>query len=356
MTKETQNQSKNIASMFNSIAKHYDFLNRLLSFGQDVRWRKIFCKKLALGKNALVLDLAAGTLDVSKEIVKQYPLTQVLAVDVSLEMLKKGADKLSLSEEKKIMPLLADGKIIPLPDNCIDAVTISFGIRNIIPRELAYLEIARVLKPNGTLCILEFGSGKNKIWKGFYNFYLKRILPIIGKIFSESNSAYKYLAETICAFPTEDELAAELRLTGYYNITHTPLSYGIVQIHVATKNDSIHKGLALQKDTIQNNTTQKEFCHLTKGSNNTIKFACMIVTKAEGDTKNKPIQKTVPEDQKIKKNKTAAAAKDTNNIDSSTAQNKELTKTKKIDNDKTAPKAKTGTVSKNIKKTGSAKK
>jgi demethylmenaquinone methyltransferase/2-methoxy-6-polyprenyl-1,4-benzoquinol methylase len=117
----------------------------------------------------------------------------------------------------------------------MDSVTISFGIRNITPRSRAYEEILRILKPGGKLSILEFGTGRERIWGGMYNFYLDRILPLLGRLVSRDQGAYRYLAETIKTFPDAPSLARELHEAGFGRIMYQPLSSGIVYLHTAEK-------------------------------------------------------------------------------------------------------------------------
>ncbi len=224
-----------IASLFNSIARWYDFLNHVLSAGQDVYWRKRQVRALRLPPKSRVLDLAAGTMDVSLEILRQYSGVKIIAVDVSSSMLAKGQRKVAKYYADAFIPVLGDGRSLPLPSASVDCVTISFGIRNITPRALAYAEILRVLKPGGVLSILEFGTGREKIWGGLYNFYLDRILPGIGRIISKDPGAYRYLAETIKAFPDARTLAQELLDAGFQQVAHVPLSSGIVCLHTAQK-------------------------------------------------------------------------------------------------------------------------
>jgi len=227
--------SQKVAGLFGRIARWYDFLNHFLSLGLDIYWRYRLVRNMAVPAEGLVLDLAAGTLDVSREVLRQNPSAKVLALDFTLPMLLTGQKKLSTREKKRIFPLQADARKIPLPDESVDCASIAFGIRNILPRNQAYAEILRVLKPGGTLCILEFGTGKRKVWKGIYNFYLSRVLPLVGKIVSKDAFAYRYLAETICSFPGPNELAREIVQTGFSRAFFYPLSSGIVYIHVAQK-------------------------------------------------------------------------------------------------------------------------
>ena len=224
---------KRVSGLFDNIAGWYDFLNHFLSAGLDLYWRRRLVRTVRPGPTGTVLDLAAGTLDVSREILRQHPQSRVLAMDFSRAMLCQGKKK--IPRQPAIMPAQADGRSLPLPDACVDTVTIAFGIRNILPRADAYREILRVLAPQGRLCILEFGTGQARIWQGLYNFYLGTVLPRIGRFFSRNPAAYQYLADTIRAFPDARTLAGELRDAGFESVSYQALSSGIVYIHVGQK-------------------------------------------------------------------------------------------------------------------------
>ncbi|WP_045212795.1 ubiquinone/menaquinone biosynthesis methyltransferase [Desulfonatronovibrio magnus] len=226
--------SRMVAGYFSGIVNWYDFLNHFLSFGQDIYWRKRLIRHARCGANGLIVDLAAGTLDVTREILRKKPESKVLALDFTLPMLVRGRPKTDFARTRSGL-VQADGRLLPLPDECVESLTIAFGIRNIKPRHEAYREILRVLKPGGRLCILEFGTGKQKIWRGAYNFYLTRVLPLIGRLISRDKGAYTYLAETIKGFPHQDELALEMKRAGFTRVFYYPLSSGIVYVHVAEK-------------------------------------------------------------------------------------------------------------------------
>lgn len=226
---------KAVSSMFSRIVPWYDLLNTVLSCGIDRYWRKRLVREVRLGPTKRVLDLAAGTLDVSLAIRRRYPEASVPAMDFCPPMLLHGRKKLKGANSRLVMPAAADAKHLPLPDECVDAVTIAFGIRNILPRNEAFAEMARVLVPGGRACILEFGSGKQKIWGGLYNFYLNRVLPGIGKCISHDGSAYEYLADTIRRFPAAEELEEEMREAGFAAAWHIPLTSGIVCLHIGEK-------------------------------------------------------------------------------------------------------------------------
>jgi len=225
---------KRVADMFGRIAGWYDFLNHALSGGQDIYWRYRLARAARPEPGGLILDLAAGTMDVSVELLRQYPGCKVAALDFSLPMLENGkAKKLGKGRGERIFPVQADGRNLPLPDSCMAAATIAFGIRNILPREAAYAEFLRVLKPGARLCILEFGTGSKRVWKGLYNFYLDKVLPFLGDRISGDPGAYRYLAETIKSFPDERALGEELLEAGFERVYNVPMMSGIVYLHVA---------------------------------------------------------------------------------------------------------------------------
>lgn len=229
---------KAVASMFGRIVPWYDVLNRVLSGGLDCLWRKRLARETRMavtGSTGLALDLAAGTLDVSLALHRRHPQARILSMDFCPPMLMQGVKKLRGDTARLIMPVTADAKLLPLPDASVDCITMAFGIRNILPREEAFAEMARVLVPGGRACILEFGSGRQKVWKGLYNFYLDSLLPKLGKCISGDSGAYTYLAETIKNFPTAEALEEEMRAAGFACAWHIPLTSGIVCIHVGEK-------------------------------------------------------------------------------------------------------------------------
>ena len=150
-------------------------------------------------------------------------------------MLRKGLAKLADSRCARVHPLVGDGRRLPLPDACVDAVTIAFGLRNIRPREEAYAEALRVLVPGGRLCVLEFGSAHDRIWFGLYNFYLAHVLPLVGRLVSKDKGAYRYLADTVAAYPAAAVLAREMREAGFVSVAYRSFTGGIVWLHTGEK-------------------------------------------------------------------------------------------------------------------------
>ncbi|MDD6087757.1 MAG: ubiquinone/menaquinone biosynthesis methyltransferase [Desulfovibrionaceae bacterium] len=226
----------NISKMFSGIVCRYDILNRVLSCNLDQYWRFRLVREVfpesKTGKGLRCLDLAAGTLDVSLALQKRYREAEVWAMDFCFSMMRQGLHKIRRDNPMRLS--VADARLLPLPDACVDGVTMSFGIRNIVPRESAFREMLRVLKPGSRACILEFGTGRKKIFFGLYNFYLQHILPVIGRISGDA-SAYEYLAESIMRFPSAPELAAEMEAAGFRNVRYIPLVSGSVNIHIGER-------------------------------------------------------------------------------------------------------------------------
>ena len=216
--------------MFGRISRWYDLLNHVLSLGLDIHWRRRLVQSASVHTTRTLLDLAAGTMDVSVELTRRFPESRVLAADFSLQMLLQGRTKIG---SRPIYPLGADALRLPLADSCLDCVTMAFGIRNVRPRQMVFQECLRVLAPGGRLCILEFGSGQKRILGGLYNLYLSRILPRIGQLISRDRQAYQYLADTIRDFPSAPALKQELIQSGFSKVWFAELSAGIVCLHVA---------------------------------------------------------------------------------------------------------------------------
>lgn len=228
-------KATSIQSMFDTIAGRYDMLNRLLSLGIDRRWRQTCIKKvLEITKgNGPVLDLAAGTGDLSFTLESEAGGdTEIIAADFSLEMLKVMKKKKSLNSNIRIVA--ADSLSLPIRDSFLRAIMIGFGIRNFTKRQEALREMYRVLKTDGTLAILEFSLPSQGIFRTFYLFYFKRILPLIGGVFSK-RSAYRYLPVSVSNFPNPSEFETTLVKAGFSIISINPLTGGIATLYLAKK-------------------------------------------------------------------------------------------------------------------------
>ncbi len=217
-----------VAAMFDSVAKSYDRTNDLLSFGQDRIWRKKVLKVVDPKPGQVVLDLAAGT--GSSSIVFLKPGVRVIASDFSNGMLEVGRQR-----HPELEFVFADAMKLPFENNSMDAVTISFGLRNVEKPKIALQEMLRVLKPGGKVVICEFSRVTVPGIRNLYEFYLKRILPRLSSLLAKNSAAYNYLADSILAWPNQKELASWLTEAGFTAVNYKNASLGVVAIHSAKK-------------------------------------------------------------------------------------------------------------------------
>ncbi|GAA1350025.1 demethylmenaquinone methyltransferase [Arthrobacter koreensis] len=217
-----------VAAMFDEVAPKYDIVNDVLSMGQTRRWRRLVVDAVGARPGSRVLDLAAGT-GTSSEPYADAGVS-VVACDFSLGMLKVGKRR-----RPDIDFVAGDATNLPFEDNSFDATTISFGLRNVNEPKKALAEMLRVTKPGGKLVIAEFSSPVVPLWRTMYTEYLMRALPPIARKVASNPDAYVYLAESIRAWPNQDELAAWIAAEGWESVAYRNLSGGIVAIHRAVK-------------------------------------------------------------------------------------------------------------------------
>jgi demethylmenaquinone methyltransferase/2-methoxy-6-polyprenyl-1,4-benzoquinol methylase len=199
---EQGGKKEQVSEMFDNIAKNYDFLNRFLSFRFDVLWRKKAIKLLKGDNPKIILDVATGTADVALETYKQLNPEKIIGVDISNEMLAVGRTKIAKKELSDIITLEnGDSENLRFESNTFDAITVAFGVRNFENLEKGLGEMQRVLKKGGKLVVIEFSQPTIFPFKQLYNFFFKYILPTIGKLISKDPKAYKYLYESVQAFP-----------------------------------------------------------------------------------------------------------------------------------------------------------
>jgi len=219
--------------MFDRIAHRYDLLNRLLSMGTDVRWRKVLNRRIPTGAELRVLDLATGTADVLIAMERACPqVASGVGLDMSGGMLKYGQEKLvRLGLNKKYHLVRGDATRIGLESDIFDAVTISFGIRNVLNVSEGLEEMKRILKPGGRALILEFSLPANRAFRALYLFYFRNVLPRIGALISGDSYAYRYLNETVETFPYGEDFCQLMREAGFEDVSATPLTFGIASLY-----------------------------------------------------------------------------------------------------------------------------
>lgn len=217
-----------VAEMFDGVAKNYDKANDLLSFGSARIWRKKVAKLVNSQPGQKILDLAAGT--GSSSIVFLREGVKVVAADFSMGMLEEGRKR-----HPELEFVFADASALPFADQEFNTVTISFGIRNVEKTEVALAEMLRVLKPGGKLVVCEFSRIPNNFLHGLYRFYLRNILPSLSALVSKTPEAYSYLAESIDAWPSQQELVTIIESAGFESVSYLNQTLGIVAIHSGFK-------------------------------------------------------------------------------------------------------------------------
>lgn len=229
-------KKEQVAGMFDNIALRYDFLNRFLSAGIDVSWRKKAIRELKGLNPKRILDVATGTADVAIMMSKMLQPDNITGIDISNGMLEIGRQKINKLKLDTIIELVnGDSEAINFPDDTFDAVTVAFGVRNFQHLEKGLSEIRRVLKPGGKLVVLEFSQPKTPVVRSVYKLYMKTVTPGFGKLFSKNKNAYQYLDESIQKFPEGKSFIEVLEKTGYRHPYNKTLSLGICSIYCGTK-------------------------------------------------------------------------------------------------------------------------
>ena len=228
---------RRIAAMFDAIAHRYDRLNHLLSVGLDRRWRRLAVAALDLPDGARVLDVCTGTADLAMTAARHQTAPRaVLGVDFAGAMLALGRQKLHEAGLERVVRLVrGDACRLPCPSGAVDAVTVGFGIRNVVDTSRAIEEMFRVLKPGGRLTILEFGEPRLPVARAVYLWYFRRVLPRIGRLLSRHTEAYAYLPASVSAFLSPAALAAILRASGFSRVRVDRLTLGVVYLYMGRK-------------------------------------------------------------------------------------------------------------------------
>ncbi|SFS52456.1 bifunctional demethylmenaquinone methyltransferase/2-methoxy-6-polyprenyl-1,4-benzoquinol methylase UbiE [Lutibacter maritimus] len=228
-------KKEQVAKMFDTISNEYDGLNRVISFGIDVSWRKKVVEIIKKTNPSTILDIATGTGDLAIHLAKTNA-TKIIGLDISEGMLQVGRKKIEvLKLNNTIEMVFGDSENIPFENNSFDAITVAFGVRNFENLDKGLLEIYRVLKPGGTFVVLETSVPTKTPFKQGYNFYSTKILPTIGKLFSKDKVAYKYLSDSAASFPFGDAFNNILLKNGFINVENRPQTFGVASIYIAKK-------------------------------------------------------------------------------------------------------------------------
>ena len=233
---ESSDKKVQVTKMFDKIAPYYDYLNRLLTVGIDTIWRSKAIEVMSTGNPKQILDIATGTADLAIEAAKKLNPDHVTGMDISKEMLAIGSKKVFNKKLNDIITLeQGDSEFLKYEDNSYDLVSSAFGVRNFQDLKKGLSEMYRVLSPGGQIVVLEFSRPKKFPIKQAFNLYFKNILPLIGKIKSKDDKAYKYLYESVQVFPDYNRFTDILDQIGFKESKWSSLSFGICTIYSATK-------------------------------------------------------------------------------------------------------------------------
>ncbi|NBB99430.1 MAG: bifunctional demethylmenaquinone methyltransferase/2-methoxy-6-polyprenyl-1,4-benzoquinol methylase UbiE [Bacteroidetes bacterium] len=233
---EAQGKAQDVEAMFDAIAPRYDLLNRVLSFGIDVWWRRRAVALLKEESPRRILDVATGTADLALEAQQTLHPEKVVGVDISEEMLAFGRKKIAargLSD--RVVLRTGDAQKLPFSDNQFDAALVAFGVRNFEDLDAGLADMRRVLRPGGSLVVLEFSQPQVFPVKQLYQFYSRHILPRIGRTISQNEGAYQYLPDSVAAFPSGPAFLGRMRAVGYSDLQWKPLTFGIASLYYGRK-------------------------------------------------------------------------------------------------------------------------
>jgi demethylmenaquinone methyltransferase/2-methoxy-6-polyprenyl-1,4-benzoquinol methylase len=230
MTRLTgQERAAYVQNMFTRIAKRYDLMNRLMTGGQDIRWRRQVIQLAHLKPNARLLDLGTGTGDLAREALEQFPQAKVIAADFTLEMMRIGQKRGPLSFSS------ADALRLPFGDSAFDAVVSGFLMRNVIDLQKALEEQYRVLKKGGHMVILDTTRPKKNLLSPFIWLHMHVFIPLLGRLLTGSSDAYRYLPETTEGFVTAENLASRMAAAGFRKLNYQRFMFGTIAIHWGEK-------------------------------------------------------------------------------------------------------------------------
>jgi len=226
-------KKEQVAKMFDAISKNYDGLNRVISLGIDIKWRKKVVEIVGKNNPKQILDIATGTGDLALMMAELNP-DKIIGLDISEGMLAVGKEKIAnVNLSEKIEMVVGDSEEMPFDDNTFDAITVSFGVRNFANLDKGIQEIARVLKPSGVLVILETSNPTKFPFKQGYKLYTNLFLPVIGKLFSKDKVAYSYLSESANSFPFGTAFNNILQKNGFTHTEDKPVTFGVATIYTA---------------------------------------------------------------------------------------------------------------------------
>jgi len=230
-----EEKARFVREMFDRISPRYNLMNRLMTFGQDLHWRRLAIDKANLDNGATVLDIACGTGDLAAAALKKQP-RQVTAADFSMQMLRHAQAR--FNGKARIRLLAADGLNMPFKNDCFDAVITGFSMRNVVDIDAFLREMARVVRPGGRVVVLEVTPLKKTLLQPLFQFYFSRVVPLIGGLLAKDRQAYTYLPQSVEIFLNPEQLAARMQDAGLQAVQYKLLSLSTVALHWGTVSDS----------------------------------------------------------------------------------------------------------------------
>jgi demethylmenaquinone methyltransferase/2-methoxy-6-polyprenyl-1,4-benzoquinol methylase len=225
-----------VRRMFDSIAKKYDLMNRMMTMGIDKLWRRRAVKLVAKTRPKTILDIATGTADLAIALARKAHEAQITGVDLSEGMIEIGRQKVEHARlGDRINLKAADALALPFEDNSFDIITVAYGVRNFEHLDKGYAEMHRVLAPGGMLCVLELTTPKSKFVRPFYNFYTRVIIPAVGRMVSKDDRAYTYLPESIAAVPAREEMTRLMTNARFTHARYKSMTFGTCTLYTAIK-------------------------------------------------------------------------------------------------------------------------
>ncbi len=221
-----------VQQMFTDISSRYDLMNRIMTFGQDRRWRSMVVEEASLPPQGSFLDVATGTGDIGYEVLRQHPDVSVVGLDFSPGMIYVGRRK---HPDKDFPFVMGDALHIPFPDDSFDAAASGFMMRNVVDIGRAFSEQARVVRPGGKVICLEITRPSAPVWKDLFHFYFFKLVPFMGQVVSRRKRAYTYLPHSTVDFPRPEKLKEIMESAGLADVTYRILMFGTVAIHVGVK-------------------------------------------------------------------------------------------------------------------------
>lgn len=234
-------KEQQVEEMFNSIAPAYDLMNRAMTFGIDRLWRAKAVGMLRKAAPREILDVATGTGDLALQLARKLPNAHITGVDLSAGMIAVGRRKVSKAGlDDRISFREADCLALPFPDASFDCITVAYGVRNFANLLAGYREMHRVLRPGGTVCVIELSTPVNPLVKPLYRIYTRAIIPALGRLVSKDTRAYSYLPESIAAVAQRQAMCDLMTRAGFSDATFRPLTFGVCTIYFAHKQTLNH--------------------------------------------------------------------------------------------------------------------